>query len=304
MPYAAYLRIYEPLPAFREPDRSAWMRYADSADRPRRLTALAAEHGAAMRRLIAIPQVVAPARESGHAYVRRTENATFICPWQIRLRSWLAFSRLRGGGLPPGLGDSFVPRAVADQVEADFARWQRRSATVLPYILSSTWHVPLAWFVPFEPAERCLALGPRAAKPVGDKTAPARRYRPEPGGGAPAMAVPVRTLIYVTSMAQARRRVAKAVRVVRNARVGDGFEVGDVATLGRWLEAFHPHALVELDYGGLVHLMDDKALCADESVAEMAAVLDGMQRDRAVALAMYERVQARWRCVRALENAN
>ena len=41
--------------------------------------------------------------------------------------------------------------------------------------------------------------------------------------------------------------------------------------MARWLEEFHPHSLVELDYGGLVHLMDDETLQADESVAELAA---------------------------------
>jgi len=29
--YAAYLRIYEPVAAFHEPDRSRWVAYADSA---------------------------------------------------------------------------------------------------------------------------------------------------------------------------------------------------------------------------------------------------------------------------------
>jgi hypothetical protein len=307
LPYPAYLRVYEPLHAFAEPDRSAWARYADSDDRPSRAAALTEEHTAALHRLVAVPPVVAPARESGHAFVRRTADTTFICPWQVRLRSWLAFSRFRAA-LPPGVANSFVPGAVADLVEADFERWKQRSPGLRPYILSSNWHVPLAWFAAFEPGERCLNLGPRTAGPVSDNAPPGGQSeqvnQPEPGGGIPITAVPARTLIYVTSMAQARRRVAKAVRSIRNAGIGDAFEVGDVATLGRWLEEFHPHALVELDYGGLVHLVDDTALRADESAAEVAAVLDGMQRDRAVALAMYERVQARWRSVRALENAN
>ncbi len=36
---------------------------------------------------------------------------------------------------------------------------------------------------------------------------------------------------------------------------------GDLAEVGRWLEDFHPCSLVELDYGGLVHLVSDDALC-------------------------------------------
>ncbi len=34
MTYAAYLRIYEPVSAFDEPDRSRWAAYAASAARP------------------------------------------------------------------------------------------------------------------------------------------------------------------------------------------------------------------------------------------------------------------------------
>ncbi len=50
----------------------------------------------------------------------------------------------------------------------------------------------------------------------------------------------------------------------------------DVEDMARWLEEFHPHSLVELDYGGLVHLMDDDALQADQSVAELSAALTGL----------------------------
>jgi len=35
MSYAAYLRIYEPVSASHEPDRSRWAAYAASAARPR-----------------------------------------------------------------------------------------------------------------------------------------------------------------------------------------------------------------------------------------------------------------------------
>ena len=34
VPYATYLRVYEPLAAFPEPERSHWARYARRADRP------------------------------------------------------------------------------------------------------------------------------------------------------------------------------------------------------------------------------------------------------------------------------
>jgi hypothetical protein len=296
LPYAAYLRVYEPLTAFAEPDRSAWERYAVSVGLPRRASALDVEHAAAMRRLVSRPPVVAPDRESTHAYVRRSEEMIYVCPWQIRLRSWLAFTRFRAR-LPPGVADSFVPGKLADKVESDFEQWKQRSSTLRSYILSSNWHVPLAWFVPFGPSERCLVLGsPEAQEAQGG--------RPEGGAGGPTTAARERTLVYTTPMPEARRRVATAIRVVCRTAPRGGFEVGNLATLGNWLEGFHPFALVELDYGGLVHLVDDKALRSDESVAEVAAVLDCLERDEVVAIAMYQRVQARWRSVRTIENAN
>jgi hypothetical protein len=322
LPYAAYLRVYEPLSAFPEPDRSVWARYADAADRPRRVVALEAEHAAAIRRLAARPQVLAPARESTDAYVRRTTDMTFVCPWQTRLRSWVAFSAFRAA-LPPWPAGAFAPRTVADQVEADFERWKRRGDTLRSYVLSSTWQVPFVWFIPFGATERCLVLsassepatgGPRggAAGSTPSRTGTSNgrsSARPATVGG-PTTAVPTRTLIYVTSMAQARRRLAGAGTALRIA-AGDAGDAGDygvgagaVGALGRWLEGFHPDALVELDYGGLVRLMSDAALRADESVAEVAAMLAGMVRDPVMARAMYERLRGRWRFVQALSAAN
>ena len=64
--YAAYLRIYEPVSAFHQPDRSRWMAYADSATRPRRRDSLAVEHAEALRRAITTPWVAMPERESEH----------------------------------------------------------------------------------------------------------------------------------------------------------------------------------------------------------------------------------------------
>jgi hypothetical protein len=57
MTYAAYLRIYEPVSAFHEPDRSRWAAYAASAARPRRRDSLMAEHAEALRRAITVPPV-------------------------------------------------------------------------------------------------------------------------------------------------------------------------------------------------------------------------------------------------------
>ncbi|MEU5876142.1 hypothetical protein [Spirillospora sp. NPDC047279] len=304
LPYAAYLRVYEPVTAFPEPARTLWTAYADSRRRPRRIHALGAEQREATRRLAESPPRPVPEHESRDAYVRRSADMIYVCPWETRLRSWLAFDRFQAT-LPAGVADAFMPASVADRVEDDFGRWKATGRTLRPHILSSTWHVPLAWFVAFGPAERCLLLGrPATAE---RKSTPCIGENP---GRVPATAAVTRTLIYVTAMAEARRRVAAALRVVRD-NLGEGtgettvLSAGRVESLGLWLGEFHPRALVELDYGGLVHLLDDRTLRADESVKEVGVALAAMERGEAeLAVAMYKRLLARWRPVRALESAN
>src|SRR6266702_3839563 len=106
MAYAAYLRIYEPASAFHEPDRSRWVAYADSSTRPRRRDSLAVEHAEALRRAITTPQAAVPERESEHAYIRRADGITYVCPWQTRLRCLLALVR------PGEAGPARLVRAV------------------------------------------------------------------------------------------------------------------------------------------------------------------------------------------------
>lgn len=304
LPYAAYLRIYEPVTAFPEPARTLWTVYAESRRRPRRIHALGVEHREAALRLTGAPPEVVPERESRDAYVRRLDDMIYVCPWGTRLRSWLAFERFRNEHAA-GVAAAFVPPPVAERVMSDFERWKHAGRPLRPHILTSTWHIPLDWFVPFARGERCLMLGTPGTGYRKSADAPE-----ELAGHGPATAAPARTLSYVTSMGEARRRVAAALPVVRE-NLGDGTQevyllsAGRLETLARWLGEFHPHALVELDYGGLVHLLDDRTLRADESVAEMTVALTGMERGEVeLTVAMYKRLLARWRPVRALEAAN
>jgi hypothetical protein len=281
MAYAAYLRIYEPVSAFHEPDRSRWVAYANSATRPRRRDSLAVEHAEALRRVITTPQVTVPERESEHAYVRRADGITYVCPWQTRLRCLLAYGQMRSES-----DDDPALAALTRLGETGPARL---------HILASTWTVPLTWFVPFAPAERWLSLGEGRGRAAGPATASA-----------------IRALVYMTPMARARRRVARGLAALRHLPAGSGEAVlepdravGDLAEVGRWLEDFHPYSLVELDYGGLVHLVSDDALCGDQSVAEIRAAIDGAALGECeLAVAMYMRARNRWRAFAEFEQAN
>jgi hypothetical protein len=272
MAYAAYLRVYEPVSAFREPDRSRWTAYADSPIRPRRRDSLLAEHAEALRRAITTRQVTGPELQSEHAYVRRADGITYVCPWQTRVCCPLADHGTHG----------------ADDGQAT-------PVPARPHILGSVWTVPLTWFVPFAPAERWLSLGEGQGRASVAATASA-----------------VRALVYATLMPQARRRVARGLSALRHLPPGSGDAVlepsravGELAEVSRWLEEFHPHSLVELDYGGLVHLVSDDALCGDQSVAEIRAAIDGAAREECeFAVAMYLRARDRWRAFAEFERAN
>jgi hypothetical protein len=278
MPYAAYLRIYEPLSAFVDPDRARWAAYATSAARSRRQAALAQEYAESLRRVAAVPPVLVPERESEHAYLRYLEGVTYVCPWQIRLRSWLALSELRATG-DSQIGEVLAPNQVADAVAA----LPGEQAAGRVYIRTSAWSVPITWFVLFAPTDRRAADG---------------------------------AVSYSTMMSQSRQRLTRTIAVARGAirqlpgsrgrLLEEALAVeAELAGLQRWLAEFHPYSLIELDYGGLVRLMSASALRTDESVAETSAAIEALARSEwEVALAMHQRVVARWRAPRATAGAN
>jgi len=314
------------------------MAYAGSAGRPRRRDSLLVEQAEALRRAIAAPQIAVPGEESEHAYVRWADGVTYICPWQTRLRCLLAYGRmlsaagnqaagpgqagpgqvgpgqislgLTGSGLAgPGLAGfgpadggqpaatllpGTVPAAGDDETIAALARLEDDAARGQPprlHILASSWTLPLAWFVPFSAAERWICVG----------------HEPDV-----VTTAATRALVYTTPMARARRRVARALATLRNqarALADESWDreraEGELAEIGRWLAVFHPYSLLELDYGGLVRLLSDDALCGDQSVAEISAAIDGAARgERELAVAMFKRAHSRWRAFAEFEQAN
>jgi hypothetical protein len=62
---------------------------------------------------------------------------------------------------------------------------------------------------------------------------------------------------------------------------------------------------VELDYGGLVHLLDDDSLRGDQSVAEVSAAISASREgQQELAIVLYQRLRARWQALESLEAAN
>ena len=293
-PYLAYLRVLLPVAELPAAERARWSTYAGSA--PDRRVVAARQFAETVRRLAGRPPVAVPAVESRDAVVVEVDGRPFVCPEQPRLRVWHA---LRPDGenralvapppqapvtaalltAVPGLA---VPETVRNQAAADLASYVERGGDVRLFSRTAAWHVPLAWFVLFEPGERELRLPGQSEADVGDE----------------------RSLRYLTPMSAARRRCAIALRTARR-HLDDVPVVEEIEQVGRWLEEFHPHAMVELDYAGLVDLVDDVRLAGDDSVADVAAGLEALaEGDGASAAAAYQRLGTRWGRVALMSRAS
>ncbi|MFI7101950.1 hypothetical protein ACIBK8_21610 [Streptomyces sp. NPDC050161] len=265
VPYAAYLRVYEPLAAFPEPERSHWARYAKRDDTPTAQD----EQRRALADLLPTPPVPVPVHESADAFVAVVDEVPCICPWRTRLRGWQALEELPEL-LPAPVLDAALPPVVRRQAATDYEEWQERNPDARPWIRGATWHVPVRWFVLFDDAEREYERE--------GKDGPLLRYR--------------------TPMVQARRRVARGLRTLRDT-MEEGPLIDGLVDVGRWLEEFHPRSLVELDYGGLVHAVPDAQLAGDRSAAEVAEGLAALREgDGERAGVAYEKLSDRWRSVR------
>ncbi|WP_239308770.1 MULTISPECIES: hypothetical protein [unclassified Frankia] len=271
---AAYLRVYEPLAAFPPAERLRWERYAAKGRLPSRRA------GARQERVIALVATIRPSLDVADesAFIQMADGLMFVCPWYTQLRVWQAAMEFRGG-LPDRVAEAFIPRRLADPAEIELDRWRTRRPDLKVYVQTCTWMVPPPWFVLFAPAERMLVTGDSAN----------------------------RSLSYRTSMSLARRRVGLALEALEVLRrvAPDSPGVDGLAEIRGWLADFHPHSWIELDYGGLVDLLDDDALRNDTSVEDLDEALDALRRGRTdVAVAAYERVLNRWRPVQARESAS
>ncbi|WP_144123178.1 hypothetical protein [Catellatospora sichuanensis] len=271
--FAAYLRVYEPLTAFAPERERFWRRYVDEgravgvSDGPGRQRATVLEAlGAGWSRLPDLPD---------EAYVMQgltgQTDVTLVCPWNLRVRVAEAALQARDG-VPQVLADAFVPPVLVDlaQTVVEQTRAEDRMHEQV-----ATWGVPLRWFVLVSPAERDLVLEPSR-----------------------------RVLRYRTEIGKARQRAHKGLRVLRRT-LGDVPITDSLRETARWLESFHPGAVVELDYGGLTGLLSEDALRDDDSVELVATGLAGLEReDGDAATAAYEQLVQRWRAIQLMERSN
>ncbi|MEV0440976.1 hypothetical protein AB0I84_05405 [Streptomyces spectabilis] len=282
VPYASYLRVYEPLAAFPEPERTHWARYARRSERP----SCQDELRASLADLAPTPPIPVPVHESRDAFVVEADGVVCVCPWRTRLRGWQALGDL-AEQLPAPVLDAVIPPVVRRQATADYEAWLASNPDARPWIRTATWHVPLNWFVLVADEERFYDTGYADAA---DESEP-------PGAAAP-------VLRYRTPMVQARRRVARGLKALRDA-MDEGPLIDGLVDVGRWLEEFHPRSLVELDYGGLVHTLSRETLDEDHSAADVAAGIEALRDgDGEGASEAYARLVERWRAVRERQFSN
>ncbi|MFF0450036.1 hypothetical protein ACFYT4_27200 [Streptomyces sp. NPDC004609] len=272
VPYASYLRVYEPLAAFPEPERGHWARYATRGATPTAQDELRRS----LADLLPTPPVPVRVHESGDAFVAEVDGTVCVCPWRTRLRGWLALEEL-SERFPGPLLDAVLPPVVRGQAAADWEAWRERNPDARPWIRTAVWQVPVRWFALFGDEER--------------------EYEPAGPGAA--------VMRYRTPMVQARRRTARTLRALRESADGGGPLTEGLVDVGKWLEEFHPRSLVELDYGGLVHALTGPQLDGDHSAADVAAGIAALRAgDGEGAGEAYGRLVERWRVVRELQFAN
>jgi hypothetical protein len=271
LPYASYLRVYEPLHALpaevRQSLTQAGIARSDSS------ATLAAEQQVVLRRTVTSASIgIRPTRASD-VYVLERDGRRYVCPVDMPLRSWLSMTSLIDS-IGGAAARAIVPAESLALADQQFLRWRRDNPRAVPHIRQVTWGVPRTWFTLVVDDERVTyQLG----------AADSLRYR--------------------ARVRDARARAARALRTLR-ASVDDSDLLEELAGLGSWLAAFHSDSWVEVDYAGVAKLLGT-SLADDHSARDIHRALEAIGRgDLAAALAAYRAFEERWRLVNAFERAN
>jgi hypothetical protein len=261
-PFLSYLRVYEPLRAFEGPSgvrvRAALARGPMTPERAgshERETCLRAQLGA---RLL-------PGADHDGCEVLVLGGASgepLVCPLDTRERAAAAVLAFLAAESP-------LLRACALPVLETVARRQAEAVVAelgqgAAHVVSASWTVPLPWFALVDPEERQLRLDGR------------------------------RRVWWRVPMGRARARAAQAERIIRGG-LGDSEPADVLAETGSWLARFDRASVVELDYGGVVELVDDEALRNDDSADQVRDALQALRGgDKEGAQASYERLREFW----------
>ncbi len=268
-PFVAYLRVYEPLSAFPSASRDRLRHLAENAPLDRadvgtheQLMWLKSQESG----LAALPGErpdgsALPVREVMAA--RSEAGDLLVCPLDLRARAAAAVV-----GCLSTAGDPLREATLGGAAE----KLRQKAGAVLGeltggavHVVSTTWTVPLPWFVMVLPAERVVEDG--------DDTT---------------------SVYWQVPMTTARDRVRRAVELAEST-FGESGPTKVLQDTARWLAHFHDSSLVELDYGGLVQLMAAEEIDADTSAEDVNAILDAIEQpDPAEVAERFERLREFW----------
>jgi hypothetical protein len=271
LPYASYLRIYQPA----EP--TATPRFTLGPNEPRVDTvstlALSREQQTVLERTLSAAPTIRSEDDLAGCYVMHRDGAMFVCPVDLALRSWLATGSF-GAEVDPTSAAFLLPAEVVVTAEREYAAWRAARPTVMPHIREATWGVPRTWFLLVAQEER---------EQYDLEGQPSVRFR--------------------APLADARRRLLSAFTVL-NSVIDDDDLLAELSDLGRWLSAFAEDCWLELDYAGVAALLGSE-LSGDRSAYEISSALRAIgRRDFARAGETYHRFVERWRTVNARERAS
>ena len=265
----AYLRVYQPLDAFPPEERAHWERYIVSGARSRSPRPV-------YRQQPTVPEgrlgLLSPA-DGDHAEILFEDGVTYVCPWRTKLRLLASLLSLRESTAPE-MVDALVTEAEARRAARELARLRRRGSTAVPFILQSPWHVPIRWFVLFDDDDRRVEEAEDGFR---------LRYRATAG--------------------EARKRGERALGIVRRSELAPMADL--VGDLVRWMAAFDPRSIAELDYAGVSALFGWDELDNDHSAREIQEAVTALgEGDVARSGELYQMVAGRWAEVRSHETLN
>lgn len=198
----------------------------------------------------------------------------FLCPRTPRLRMLEGVLAVRHAYTQLGSG-AVVPERVATAARSELEQLHAETPAARAHILTSAWHVPIRWFVPFLSASKEIVGGVRSL---------GVRYR--------------------TDQRIAMANLDWAVQVLSGVDALEHMEI-EVRELRRWLGEFPTTAMIELDYGGVATMFTETDLVADDSLDQIRAALHAVERGNlSSATRYYHRAVTRWATTLSISASN
>jgi len=163
------------------------------------------------------------------------------------------------------MGIGLIPEDAAEVADQEFRQYRTEHPEHRSHVLASAWHIPVRWFVAFDPDEREI---------YGTEDAPRLRFR--------------------CDIVEARARLAHAVVVLDEVGMTQGPTV-EMEQLTSWLRPFDDGSMLELDFGEVSDLFDPKDLVLDDSVGMVAESVRALESgDMMRAGELYGMVVTKW----------